>query len=165
VYLAGDTYFLLIQSAIREQLNSERDLSKRRPDIDLDEALEDLFRWMNRPVTRAEWDEFTSWLEEAARVHGDTLAAPRRVGRPKAGSRAHLGDDRISASFRAAEDVFQHLQEFRRRNGICRLPKGVTQAIIDEVLSYRINADEVLVAEYLRENRKHFRHLDEDTEN
>jgi hypothetical protein len=135
-------------------------LSKRKAKINLEEALEDLFRWMNRPVTRAEWDEFTSWLNEAARIYGDKPKVVRR-GRPEAD---YLGDDRISVSYQAAKDIFQHLQEFRRRNGP-RMPNGATEAIIKEVLSYRSdNVDTDLVDEYLRENRKYFRHLIEDAE-
>jgi hypothetical protein len=135
-------------------------LSKKKRNIDHDEALEDLFRWMNRPVTKAEWDDLKSWLEEMARLHPYTPPPPR-PGRPKPD---YLGDDRISKSYQAAWDIFQHLQEFRRRNGISRIPPGVTQRIIDEVLSYRDGVDEILVAEYLRENRKYFRHSIEDDE-
>jgi hypothetical protein len=151
---------MLIQSRGREQFISERGLSKKTKKLDLGEALDDLFRWMNRPVTRAEWDEALSELEEAARLYPYKPPKPR-TGRPKPD---YLGDDRISASYRAAEDIFQHLQEFRRRNGISRIPPGLTQKIIDEVLSYRVGAHENLVVEYLRENRKYFRHLIEDGE-
>lgn len=140
---------------------SECSLRKRKTKIDLEEALEDLFRWMNRPVTRAEWEEFMSDLEEAARIQGDKPKIVRR-GRPEPD---YLGDDRISVSYQAAKDIFQHLEAFRRRNEKARMPNGATEAIIKEVLSYRRdNVDINLVDEYLRENRKYFRYLTEDAD-
>jgi hypothetical protein len=133
-------------------------LGKKTKHMNLEKALEDHFWHMYRPVTKAEWDEFVSDLEMAALTEGDKPSIKRR-GRPAA---SYGTDDRTSASYSAAQDMFQHLREFRRRNGITRIPAKVTRAILNDVMSLKPAASEEIILEYIRENKKHFRFLNED---
>ncbi|MCP1774729.1 hypothetical protein [Bradyrhizobium japonicum] len=127
-------------------------MSRKNKIEDIDKALEEHFHDMYREPTEEEWQHSLAEMEMAARTFGDKPVVIRR-GRPKAFASK---DERTSASFWAAQDMMLHLIAFRRRNGVTRIPARVRRAIIDDVLDLRPAADEELVLEYVRENKKYF---------
>jgi hypothetical protein len=126
-------------------------MRKKKIRTDLEEALKDHFRHMYRPITREEWEEFKSDLERGA-LEGEDPPPPGR-GRPAA---YDAKDKRTSESYWAAYEIYHHMEEFRRRNKVTRVPAKVMRAIIDDVMSFKPAASEEIILEYIRKNKKHF---------
>ena len=128
---------------------------KEAPQLDIAAALEAHFLYWHNP-TREEWNEFVSELEMAAAkglLVDDPPDSPPRRGRPSA---ADSKDRKTLASYSAGSDAVSQMQAFRRRNNVDRLPGTVMEAIIQDVMSTWPNANEEVVREYIRENRKYF---------